>query len=305
MRFIDIIRRCWRPLRHRYSLIRQWLNARYAARRLRQRAMHGLLLDDLSVEERETWKQRIDLVVRDNHNQLIPRCSNAGTFRRRGLIMHNGQVVCPLSYYGTLILQMLVKNRGVHEPEEEYVFSHVLPHVSKSGTMLELGSYWAFYSMWFLQHSPNRVAFMVEPDPDNLAAGMKNFALNGLKGEFVQAFVGSSSSLDGNTRTICVDQFLEERQIRSLDILHCDIQGFECEMIEGAKELLSRHAASCVFISTHSNELHLRCRQRLTELGYLIIRDTDLDNTSSFDGLLFACTPAFEEAASLRKKLQQ
>ncbi len=54
--------------------------------------------------------------------------------------MHNGQVVCPLSYYGTLILQMLVKNRGVHEQKREYVFSHVLPHVSKSGTMLELAA---------------------------------------------------------------------------------------------------------------------------------------------------------------------
>ncbi len=75
-------------------------------------------------------------------------------------------------------------------------------------------------------------------------------------------------------------------------------------MIEGAKSYChGMQPPVCLFLRTRM--IHLRCRQRLTELGYLIIRDTDLDTHQAFDGLLFACTPAFEEAASLRKKLQQ
>ena len=44
---------------------------------------------------------------------------------------------------------MLLENKGVHEPQEEKAFLEVLNYVEKGSTMIELGSYWGFYSLWF------------------------------------------------------------------------------------------------------------------------------------------------------------
>ena len=299
----NILRKIWRPLRGYYSKRRQRLAAERSARHLRQQAINGRLLDEMPIEDREVWSRRIGMVIDARHNTLISRCRDAGRFRNDLLVMHNDQVISPLSYYSKPMLQMLVRNLGVHEPEEEYIFSVVLRHLSPDATMLELGAYWAFYSMWFLRNSPNRQAFLVEPDPENLKSGITNFRLNGLSGTFVEAFVSSRSST-APVNTICVDDFVHERGIEKLDILHCDIQGYEFEMLQGATSVLSRHLASCVFISTHSNELHFKCRDSLLAFGYTILRDTDLDHTSSYDGLLFACTPAFAEQTEIRKVLR-
>ena len=64
--------------------------------------------------------------------------------------MHNGNIV-PLdgagAYYGQFI-QLLVLNRGVHEPFEEYAFQELLKNLPKTPLMIELGAYWGHYSMW-------------------------------------------------------------------------------------------------------------------------------------------------------------
>jgi hypothetical protein len=187
----NLLRRLWRPLRQQYSLFRQRRNAQRVIRQVLQKARDGSLLEELPEAEQRVWSERIRLVIQDNHNQLIPRCRDAGQFRKNNLVMHNGLVVSPLSYYNKPMLQMLVANRGVHEPEEEFLFSVVVRMLSPTATMLELGAYWSFYSMCFLNGFPQRTAFMVEPEVENLKSGMQNFALNSLKGTFVQASVSA------------------------------------------------------------------------------------------------------------------
>ncbi|MFN5973106.1 MAG: FkbM family methyltransferase [Planctomyces sp.] len=295
----NLARRIWRPLRHQYSLFRQRRNTQRSLQHVLQKALDGRLLDELPDDQRTIWSERIKLVLQDKHNQLIPRCRDAGRFRRNNLVMHNDMLVSPLCYYNKPMLQMLVANKGVHEPEEEFIFSVVLRFLPPTATMIELGAYWAFYSMCFLKGCPHRTAYMVEPEIENLKSGMKNFGLNGLTGNFVHAGVAARST-NGNPDMICVDEFVNTHGIHQLDVLHCDIQGYEVEMLEGAVALLSQQRVSCVFISTHSNELHLNCKTRLLGFGYIVLRDTDLDHTSSYDGLLFACTPAFAERTSIK-----
>lgn len=297
--FRSLYRAVWRPIRRQYSLFRQRMAARAAAEQMFQKALDGNLIDDLPKGEKQVWSERIRLVMADRHNKLIPRHKNAGQKHKRGLVMHNGLLVSPLSYYNKPMLQMLVANRGVHEPEEEFIFSAVLRFLSPTATMLELGSYWAFYSMCFLNGFPKRTALMVEPEAENLASGVTNFELNGFKGTFVQAGVGARTS-SGNPRVISIDEFLHSQGIQNLDVLHCDIQGYELEMLEGAFRFLSEQRASCIFISTHSNELHTNCKERLLSFGYIVLRDTDLDHTSSYDGLLFACSPTFFNNTAIR-----
>jgi hypothetical protein len=134
-------------------------------------------------------------VVSDPNNQRIPRVPWAGVIGRDPrfedpfVVMHNGLRVLMGSYYGAFS-QILVINRGVHEPQEELAFSRVLDRITPGEGMVELGAYWGFYSAWFKSRHPENRAFLIEPEPLHLEAGRRNFELNALDGEFVRGHVG-------------------------------------------------------------------------------------------------------------------
>ena len=94
-------------------------------------------------------ENRIEKVCSSPENNFIKRVPDAGKISNGWITMHNGIQVSALGYYGKGILNMLVRNLGVHEPEEERVFQEVLKYVQPGSTMIEAGSYWAFYSLWF------------------------------------------------------------------------------------------------------------------------------------------------------------
>ena len=113
-----------------------------------------------------------------------------------------------MSYYGAGILNMLIENKGVHEPQEEKAFMEVLEYLPANSTMLELGAYWAFYSLWLMSRLKDSTCYMVEPDDANIEAGKLNFKLNGKKGHFEQALVGESDQSPlTSLKTISVDGF--------------------------------------------------------------------------------------------------
>lgn len=150
--------------------------------------------------------------------------------------------------------------------------------------MIELGVYWAHYSMWLKKLRPQATTILVEPEAGNLAAGRHNFARNGFSGEFIQAFVGAGQ--------FEVDPFLQSRGISRLDILHVDIQGYESEMLTGSRRALADHRIDYLLVSTHSQELHDGVRRGLAEFGYRIETHCDFDNdTTSHDGFVFASSP--------------
>ena len=142
--------------------------------------------------------------------------------------------------------------------------------------------------MWFNKVIPNARNFMIEPDSFNLGNGKRNFKLNNMHGKFIQAFLGASSSLDSGVPTLCIDDIVRLNQIDFIDILHSDIQGFEYEMLNGAKSCFDEKKIGYVFISTHSNEVHNQCLQYLRNYRFVIIANADLDNTFSEDGLIVA-----------------
>ena len=234
------------------------------------------------------WKDRIALVVTSPDNRKINRVSQAGQVQADHQRMHNGLKIRLGSYYdygNTLLLQ---QNQGVHEPQEEYVFQEVLKVIPPGGIMLELGSYWAFYSMWFCQQVPNARCFMVEPDPYKMNFGRQNFRFNQMEGTFIKGFISDQSDAAGSTPVLTVDEILRTQNIQHLSILHTDIQGYEYAMLQGAKTVLQRQLADFIFISTHSNELHAQCLACLLQYNYEVIADADLDESYSWDGLLVA-----------------
>jgi hypothetical protein len=241
------------------------------------------------------WRRKIDCVISSPDNQHIPRVPDAGKVADGLVTMHNGLRVSALGYYGGGILNMLVENRGVHEPQEERAFAEVLARMPSGATMLELGAYWGFYSLWFARSVKGAKCFLVEPDYACLQSGKGNFARAGQPAQFTQAYVGSSDgvNLDG-TDILCVDGHCSRQGISHLNILHSDIQGFEVGMLQGAAGMLKARAVDYVFISTHSNPLHSECIERLREHGYRILADANLDESFSGDGLIVACSPAID-----------
>ena len=172
------------------------------------------------------WRNRIDDVIACPDNQHIARVADAGKVIDDQVVMHNGIKVGRLSYYGAGILNMLIENRGVHEPQEERAFEAVLPHLPARSTMLELGAYWAYYSLWFSSVVKDARCFLVEPVSEHLRCGETNFQINNARGNFTQAFVGSVERTDRDgTRFVAVDPFCERNGIGHLAILHSRYPG--------------------------------------------------------------------------------
>ncbi len=222
--------------------------------------------------------ERIRKIQSDPSNARIPRVESAGKVVDGHLVMHNGLRVQPMD---PCYMQLLQSNRGCHEPQEEMVFQEVLNHIPASGCMIELGAYWGFYSLWFASRVDDAHCFLVEPEPNNLDVGKYNFALNQLTADFTVSKVGH--------RAWGADRFLAERQIDFVDVLHADIQGNEFEMLVDADQSLRAGRIGYVFVGTHSQDLHYRCKQLLEARDYVIIADADFTHgTFCADGVLVA-----------------
>ena len=242
----------------------------------------------LKVPLDDYWKNRIQDVVDCPDNKLIERYPGAGMVKNGRQVMHNGIVVTLGGYYGTAIVQMLKKNKGVHEPQEEYAFEQVLNTIPDGGTMLEMGSYWSFYSIWFNKRVKDAKNYLVEPAIYNMRYGINNFRINKVKGQFTNAFIGKVSGSQDGIRVICVDDYLAENNIGFIDMLHSDIQGFEYEMLLGASKTIRDHKIGYVFISTHGNEVHYECLNFLQSNDFAILCSADENDTYSLDGLIVA-----------------
>jgi len=252
------------------------------------------LLDHVTEPERKHWIPRIKDVLESQDNQDIPRAEQAGQIINEYLYMHNGIRIDPLSYYNYPMLKMLIDNQGVHEPQEEKVFQEVLDSLSskEEKTMLELGSYWSFYSIWFSKMFPNSNCFMVEPNRRNLMYGKRNFKLNKLKGTFIHSGISKSVNTSENSTT--VDEICKKHGIKFLDILHSDIQGYELEMLQGSQHMFSENKVGYVFISTHSNDLHQDCKKLLEDkYQFTTVASANLDETYSWDGVLVMKSPDY------------
>ncbi|MCB0192834.1 MAG: FkbM family methyltransferase [Anaerolineae bacterium] len=236
----------------------------------------------------ETAERDIRLVRSCPDYKRIPRVGDAGKIKNGKLIMHNGVKILPGSYYGYGNLKFLQATGGIHEPQEEYVFSKVLEIMPPGAVMLELGAYWSFYSLWFSQAVKSPKCYLVEPILSNLNYGKKNFALNEAKANFTQAYIGKSSVLVNDIWQISVDDFLKEHKIPHLNILHADIQGQELEMLKGATHHIAQRKIDYMFISTHSNQLHKDCQDFLIRNRYSVIASANLDASYSPDGVIVA-----------------
>jgi hypothetical protein len=230
--------------------------------------------------------ERFKLVISDPLNKLIIKLPNSGKLDGEIITMYNGVKVYQNSYCGCFS-DILLINEGVYEPSEEYLFQKVLSEIKgNKPTMLELGSYWGFYSMSFLKQFKQGTSYCIEAGIDEISSGINNFHLNQLESDFTQGFIGNNN--------IKVDDFLASKKIEKLTILHSDIQGYEMEMLEGARNTLENKLVDYIFVSTHTNDLHYQCIGNLLNFNYKIIAEVDLTETFCEDGIILAVSPNVE-----------
>lgn len=228
---------------------------------------------------------------------------------RRVQMMHNGIKVLADGYYGGWMTRLIELCRGHHEPQEERVFHEVVKCLPPGGAMIELGGFWAFYTLWFLINDADRQALLVEPDPAHIAVGLANGELNGKHLEFVQGFVGGEpgsvrefkTEKSGPIEMPCVDvaSLMHDRGLERLSILHCDVQGAEFAVLSQCAFLLRERRIDWVIVSTHHHLIsgdpltHQRCLQLLLELGGTIEAEHDVQESFSGDGFICArfCAP--------------
>lgn len=280
-----------RLLVRKNQLIRKIIGYQLASSGLFDRYFRNYKLTD-------SWQVRVDDVLACSDTPFIPTVPYAGVISRGKQTMHNGLKIYNGSYYGPEYAKLLEITKGVHEPQEERVFQEVLIAIPKNATMIELGSFWSFYSMWFQLKVRGAKNYMIEPDSFNMRFGIRNFKLNGFTGDFTHAFVGPASKR-GNPPTICIDDFVANKNIEFIDILHSDIQGFEYEMLQGAMVTFDKQKIGYVFISTHNNEVHYQCLDFLQDRNFIIIVDIDMDATYSVDGLIVARANNYEGIESM------
>jgi FkbM family methyltransferase len=239
----------------------------------------------------------------------ISKVKDAGRIIQEGhetvQVMHNGIRVVADGYYGKWMTEIIARLQGHHEPQEEAMFHQVLQLIRGPATMLELGGFWSYYSLWFLQGDRSeRRAFVIEPDPNHLAIGRRNAELNSLPINFVQVAIGrvaqevisfaTETAGEQTIRQISVPDFLTQNRIDRLDILHCDAQGIEFDVLQSCETLFREQRIGFTFVSTHDRRIsgdpltHQRCLAFLRLVGARILAEHDVHESFSGDGLIVA-----------------
>ena len=270
---------------------------------------------DLLKEQPGLWRmsetERKYMTISCKDTDYIKKVKSAGSIitidNTKVQHMFNGIKVEYGGYHGDWMGDIIRELRGHHEPQEEKVFYEVMNRLGDGKTMIELGSFWAYYSIWFNLKFKDAKNICCEPDPNNLNLGMRNAKLNKTKDiKFIRAAGGSKDNeniqIEMESRNLAseivkirtVDSLMKEHKWSNLDILHMDIQGIEEQALIGALETIKSRRLRFLFVSTHhylfSNNpnTHQNVIDFILDNGGHIITSHTVAESFSGDGLVVA-----------------
>ncbi len=255
--------------------------------------------------------ERAVMTVSCRDSDVIPKVADAGKIRDeagvRVQIMHNGLKVLAGGYHGDWMAQVIRGLRGHHEPQEELVYYHLLRYVRHGSLMVELASFWAYYTLWYLREIPDSTAICVEPDPINLEVGKRNASLNSLaqRIRFMEAWVGGEER--ASRQAICestggprdlpsvnMSSLLRITESRAIELLHVDAQGAELPFLRSMDVAVKEQRIRFLVASTHhslisgSPTTHADCLCEVQRLGGMILAEHTVQESFSGDGLIVA-----------------
>lgn len=254
---------------------------------------------------------RVEMTASCRDTDVIPKVDSAGSIvsgpnGSSCQLMHNGLRVMAGGYHGEWMSEIIRRLRGHHEPQEELLFHAALPLMGSNvgePVMIELGSFWAYYSLWYRSVYVRARNILVEPDSGNLQLGERNFELNGFRAECLQAEIGTCKSIDLTSRsdelgrpvrTVSIDELVSSLGLERIHLLHSDIQGLELVMLDGAEETIRQGRLDWLFLSTHHHSIsgdpltHQRCLEWLHAHGAFIVEEHSVSESFSGDGLIVA-----------------
>jgi len=260
-------------------------------------------------------RQRVLLTTSCKDCDYIPKVPLAGEcIEENGShfqIMHNGLKVFKDGYCGGWMTEIIRQLKGHHEPQEEKAFYEVLKVLPSNATMIELGCNWSYYSMWFKHTLPQATNYMIEPFPNGINAGIKNFHANQLNGYFYQGIIQKSrffskarlinkiQDASKSPPNISIDEFIQDHKLSFVHLLHSDIQGAEFEMLKNCIHAIQNKIIGFFFISTHSEDVHKKCMQFLKKMNYYIIIEHTPAESCSYDGLIVASSIFYPELSDI------
>jgi FkbM family methyltransferase len=265
-------------------------------------SLKGGLLD----QERQ---QRMGIATSCRDCDDLPKVPKAGQIidfdGEKVQVMHEGTMVLAGCYYGDWQHEIIAQLNGHHEPQEERIFSFLLQYVDPGSLMVELGSFWAYYTNWYLGAVPGSEAICIEPDGNRLRIGEANLRINGRKARMIKAGAGGTFQEDvpfwraSDEQTVRVPiwdypRLLQEAGAKKIELLHMDVQGAEYGFLESMKgcraEELPRFLVVSTHPATHHGEQvgHAKCLEILRSLGAKILVEHSAEESFSFDGLAVA-----------------
>lgn len=259
--------------------------------------------------------RRVLLTLSCTDADAIPKVENAGELFETGGVavqrMFNGLLIEEGCYGGPWTTEIIRSLHGHHEPQEEVAFDAIVRRLqsdqSTNPRMIEFGSFWSFYSMWFGKSLPAARVLDLEPDPNHLEVGRRNVALNGLNDriEFLHGAIGdrpgeelvfqNESDLD----TISVTQYdlgslLARQKWDHVDLVLVDVQGAETVLLERARADFMAGRVRFAVVSTHHHIIsgdpltHQKALTLILECGGHIIAEHSVQESFSGDGLIVA-----------------
>ncbi len=271
---------------------------------------------DLLINTPGLWRmneqQRVAMTVSCRDTDYIPKSKEAGSITEykgdKVQVMHNGLKMVAGGYHGDWMANIIEQLNGHHEPQEEKAFHEVLKRIGDGGTMIELGSFWSYYTAWFQKSIKGAKNVCCEPDPVNLAIGKKNIDINGFADsvQFYESAAGDEHealvdvAMDSDPSQIrkvpvfTVDGIMDKTGWSQLDLLHMDVQGFEMPALRGSLETIRDTKVRFIFVSTHhyffsrNPNTHAECLDFLKSNGAHIISSHTVAESFSGDGLIVA-----------------
>lgn len=256
--------------------------------------------------------RRIAMTVSCTDADAIPKVEGAGQIRdhggRRVQVMHNGLIVEEGGYYGAWMTEVIRTLQGHHEPQEERVFDAIVRRLRDDGApcvMIEFGSFWAYYSLWFCHTLPGSRAVALEPDFPYLGVGRRNAALNGFSDRitFFHAAIGAQpghllafpAESDGQPHEVVqhdLASLMKAANLERVDLVLADVQGAETVLLERARGDLQAGRVRFLIVSTHHHSIsgdpltHQRALSLLLDAGAHVISEHSVAESFSGDGLI-------------------
>lgn len=202
---------------------------------------------------------------------------------------------------------------NVHEADEEQHFIDAVHSLPRGGVYVDVGAAIGYYIILASLLRPDLTVHAFEPLPTHREQLAANLRLNGLGDaasivvhpEAIAAHPGTRRFEDLSfgsrlapggwrdwikpstrllTDTTTLDLFAADKELALVQI---DIQGFETEALQGARESLSRKAIGIMIVGTHGSRVHNACKDILLAHGYSITVDQPAPRNQP-DGVLVA-----------------